>query len=131
MYWASKTYHLGRIYTLDHDFPSWNTVSFIIPSLGLVAQSVEQRIENVGKRINSPLLIGPKHSKTHCPTSTEFIGSQRFRIFPKWHRQRRVGEIFVFHLELQSSASSFGTFNYDENNYFEFKSNCSLLISSP
>jgi hypothetical protein len=31
------------------------SLSFIIPSLGLVAQSVEQRIENVGERINSPL----------------------------------------------------------------------------
>jgi hypothetical protein len=34
-------------------FSGQNTVSFIIPTLGLVAQSVEQRIENVGERINS------------------------------------------------------------------------------
>ena len=47
-------------------FSGQNTVSFIIPTLGLVAQSVEQRIENpcVGgsippratKNLNSPLV---------------------------------------------------------------------------
>ena len=48
--------------------------------------TIEQRIKTV-------LYIGSKLVVTCRPTSTESIGSQRFQIFPKWHPQRRVGEI--------------------------------------